>query len=76
MKINNKKVKKVINVQNKLILLSLSLFSCTNNKTLELTEKFNLSYIGGGEGGLYLNNMLKYKLVAADLFDKIQIIKF
>ena len=53
-----------------LILLSLSLFSCTNNKNLELTEKFNLSYIGGGEDGLYLNNILKYKLVAADLFDK------
>ena len=59
-----------------LILLSLSLFSCTNNKTLELTEKFNLSYIGGGEDGLYLNNMLKYKLVAQIYLIKIQIIKF
>ena len=54
-----------------LILLLLSfLFSCTNNKNIELSKKFNISYIGGGEDGLYLSNILKYKLTAADLLDK------
>ncbi len=53
-----------------LILLSLSfLFSCTNNQNIELSEKFHISYIDGGEDGLYLSNILKYKLIAADLLD-------
>lgn len=55
-----------------LILLSLNLFlfSCTINDNLNLSEKFDLSYIGGGEDGLYLNNLLEFRLNAANLLDK------
>jgi len=55
-----------------LILLSLNIFffSCASNDNLNLSKNFDLSYIGGGEDGLYLNNLLEFKLNAANFLDK------
>ena len=72
-KIDGKKVTKVINVQNKLLILllvSVFLLSCVKNDLDQNSQKFSVAYIGGEFEGLTLKKYLLNYLKNNNLYDQ------
>ena len=53
-----------------LLLISVFIFSCTNNKIRNNSEKFSIAYIGGELDGLLLRNVLTSTLKNLNMFDQ------
>ena len=53
-----------------LLLISFSIFSCTNNQIYYSNQKYSLAYIGGEYDGLLLRNYLMSSLLNLDIYDK------
>ena len=53
-----------------LLLISFSIFSCTNNQINYSTHKYSLAYISGEYDGLLLRNFLMSNLLKLDIYDK------
>jgi len=53
-----------------LLLTSLIVFSCTNNKIKHLNQKYSLAYIGGEFDGLLLKNYIMNHLIDLDIYDQ------
>ncbi len=53
-----------------LLLISLFIFSCTNNQIIHSKQKYSVSYIGGEFDGLVLKNYLISSLKNLDIYDQ------
>ncbi|MDB0031781.1 hypothetical protein N9E32_00665 [Alphaproteobacteria bacterium] len=52
-----------------LLLISLLVLTCSNQKILNSNHKLSLGYIGGGTDGLFLRNLLESHLRSSDMYD-------
>jgi hypothetical protein len=53
-----------------LLLISFSIFSCTNNQVNHSNQKYSIAYIGGGYDGLLLGNYLTSNLKILNIHDQ------